>query len=69
MMELVLAYYDKSLRALEQGAAINELVKLPVREKIGRFKYIAADVMEKEYQDILINLDKDLEKLLKKEEA
>ncbi|MDD2968125.1 MAG: V-type ATP synthase subunit A [Lachnospiraceae bacterium] len=69
MMELVLAYYDKALHALEQGASINELVKLPVREKIGRFKYIAADVMEKNYDDILENLDRDIDKLLKKEEA
>ena len=69
MMELVLAYYDKALHALEQGASINELVKLPVREKIGRFKYIASDVMEKEYKDILENLDRDLDRLLKKEEA
>ncbi len=69
MMELVLAYYDKALNALEQGASINELVKLPVREKIGRFKYIASDVMEKNYDDILENLDRDIDKLLKKEEA
>ena len=69
MMELVLTYYDKALNALEQGASINELVKLPVREKIGRFKYIASDVMEKNYDDILENLDRDIDKLLKKEEA
>lgn len=69
MMELVLAYYDKALHALEQGASINELVKLPVREKIGRFKYIASDTMENEYKDILENLDRDLDRLLKKEEA
>ncbi len=69
MMELVLAYYDKALNALEQGASINELVKLPVREKIGRFKYIASDVMEKNYDEILENLDRDIDKKKKKEEA
>ncbi len=69
MMELVLAYYDKSLSALEQGVSINELVKLPVREKIGRFKYIATEIMEKEFHETMEILERNLENLLKKEEA
>lgn len=69
MMELVLAYYDKSLSALEQGVSINELVKLPVREKIGRFKYIATEIMEKEFHETMEMLERNLENLLKKEEA
>ena len=69
MMELVLAYYDKSLNALEQGVSINELVKLPVREKIGRFKYIATEIMEKEFHETMEMLERNLENLLKKEEA
>ena len=31
----------KRVEALEQGASIEDLVKLPVREQIGRFKYVA----------------------------
>ena len=39
MMRLVLAFYDAGLDALKQGADINDIVKLPVREQIGRYKY------------------------------
>ena len=39
MMRLILDYYDQSAAALEQGAGIEPLVNLPVRENIGRFKY------------------------------
>ncbi len=40
MMKLVLAYYDECSKGLEQGADIEDLVNLDVREQIGRFKYI-----------------------------
>ncbi len=39
MMQLILDYYGQSAKALEQGAGIEKLVGLPVREQIGRFKY------------------------------
>ena len=68
-MELVLSFYDITLQALEKGASINELVKLSVREKIGRFKYIPAEKMEAEYKVILESLHHEANQLLKKEEA
>ncbi len=40
MMKLVIKYYDESLAALSAGADINDIVALPVREAIGRFKYV-----------------------------
>lgn len=39
MMQMILSYYDEGKQALSEGAGIEELVKLPVREAIGRFKY------------------------------
>lgn len=69
MMELVLSFYDITLQALEKGASINELVKLSVREKIGRFKYIAAENIDAEYKVILESLHHEANQLLKKEEA
>ena len=69
MMELVLSFYDITLQALEQGALINDLVNLPIREKIGRFKYVAADEVEKEYQFILDSLHRETNNLIQKEEA
>ena len=44
MMKLVLAYYDQAVRSSEQRAsASSDLVNLPVRERIGRFKYMPED--------------------------
>ena len=39
MMKLVLAFYEKSEKALNDGAGVRGLIKMPVSEKIGRFKY------------------------------
>ena len=39
MMKLVLAFYEKSVDALNKGADMNALIAMPVREKIGRYKY------------------------------
>jgi V/A-type H+-transporting ATPase subunit A len=69
MMELVLKYFDISLEALNSGADAEGLVKLPVRERIGRFKYIAGDKIEKEYDDILTSLYREINELKQKEES
>jgi V/A-type H+-transporting ATPase subunit A len=69
MMELVLHYYDASLEALGKGVPIDSLVKLGVRESIGRFKYVAMDKINSEYDSILHNLQVEIDQLVKKEEA
>ncbi|MBR2893803.1 MAG: V-type ATP synthase subunit A, partial [Clostridia bacterium] len=53
MMKLVTEYYKKSKDALEKGADIEEIVKLPVREKIGRFKYVREEDTQKEFGEIM----------------
>jgi len=68
MMNLVLAYYDSALEALNKGADIEGLVKLPVREQIGRFKYVSADHVQTEYNSILSKLSAEIEELLQKED-
>ena len=52
MMDLVLAYYDQSVEALEKGAKLQNLINLPVREQIGRFKYVTEDEIQKEYEKV-----------------
>ena len=52
MMLLVLAFYEKSREALEQGAQINDLVKMDVREKIGRYKYTEEQNLTSEYEAV-----------------
>ncbi|MFA0815637.1 MAG: V-type ATP synthase subunit A [Anaerofustis sp.] len=64
MMNLVLAYYDMAVEALGKGASIDGLVKLPVREQIGRFKYIAADKVPAEYEAIIKELNEEIDQLL-----
>lgn len=49
MMSLVLEFYDVCLESLQQGADIEKLVSMPVRESIGRFKYVEEDNIDSEY--------------------
>ena len=65
LMELILAFYDKSLEALGKGAAIEKIVAMPSRERIGRFKYADEKQTENEYNEILSELDSDIEKAVK----
>ena len=59
MMQVILDYYDETLKALEQGASVNDLVALPCREAIGRFKYVKEDEAEAEYEAIETRLRKE----------
>lgn len=68
MMELVLKFYDVSLENLS-NLSIDNLVKLPVRERIGRFKYIKMDDIKKEYENILVQLNREIKELVQKEGA
>lgn len=49
MINLILAYYDLCYKALREGADIEKLAALPVRERIGRFKYCKEQDIEEEY--------------------
>ncbi len=68
MMELVIHFYDLSLDYLNKGISIDGIVKLPVRERIGRFKYVTKEKIDAEFEEILQALTKDLDNLLKKKE-
>lgn len=56
MMKLVTEYYEKSKIAIEKGMDIEQIVKLPVREKIGRFKYVKQDYTQKQFDEIMSQL-------------
>jgi V/A-type H+-transporting ATPase subunit A len=43
MMKMILGFYRESRRALESGVYVNEILKLPVRDRIARAKYITDD--------------------------
>ena len=65
MMKLILAYYDKSLKALEEGVSVEALSNLAVREQIGRFKYSPIGVVDGAYEKVLEGLDKEINALKK----
>ena len=60
MMKLVLAFYEKSVDALNKGADMNALIVMPVREKIGRYKYTTDADIENEYKNVEEELDKEV---------
>ncbi len=68
MMKLVLAFYDEGVEALKEGAQVNDLVKLPVREKIGRYKYTLEDNLTGEYEAIDKELASEVADLVGKED-
>lgn len=64
MMRCILSFYDKSLEALNNGADIESLVNLPVRERIGRYKYEPEDKIDEEFNLIESELDAEISKAI-----
>ena len=52
MMLLVNAFYDRAVKALSEGASLQKLISMPVREQIGRFKYVQEDALDEEYKKV-----------------
>ena len=57
MLKAILLNYEKSLDALAADASFNKLIQLPVRERIGRLKYVAEDAVQAEYDSILADMN------------
>lgn len=68
MMKLVMGFYEEAMDALNKGANINDLIKMPVREAIGRFKYTHEDNIESEFDRINNQLSLEIANALSKEE-
>jgi V/A-type H+-transporting ATPase subunit A len=68
MMELIMKFYDISLENLN-NLSIDDLVMLPVRERIGRYKYIKNDKIKQEYDEVLMQLRNEIHELVQKEGA
>ena len=57
MLKAILRNYENSLDALAADASFNKLIQLPVRERIGRLKYVAEDAVQAEYDSILADMN------------
>ena len=68
MMKLVLGFYDKSVEALKEGAAVNDLIKMSVREQIGRYKYTPEDQLDTQYEAVVKELAAEISGLIGKED-
>ncbi len=66
LLRLIFSFEDKSRRALERGAAIEEIAELPVREKIGRAKALPNDSYAPEFEKIEAELESELEAAIPK---
>ena len=57
MLKAILLNYEKSIDALAADASFNKLIQLPVRERIGRLKYVPEDAVQAEYDSILADMN------------
>jgi len=60
MMKLVLAFYDLCSDAMKKGADVEAMIKMPVRERIGRYKYTPTDDADAEYDKIMDELNEQI---------
>ena len=67
MMKLILGFNDEAADAVAKGADIEKISALPVREKIGRFKYVAEENTDAEYDKLTTEISSELHDLLSKE--
>ena len=68
MMRLVNAFYERSRDALDKGASLNRLISMPVREQIGRFKYVTEDALDESYAKVEEELNAQIAEALGKGE-
>ena len=68
LMNLVVAFYEQAKEALDQGANIQGLIKMDVREKIGRFKYIPESEIDEEYKKLRREISNSTDSTVRKEE-
>ena len=52
MLKTILLFYKESLAAVNRGAPIANIVALPVKEEIGKMKYIPQDVFDEKIAEI-----------------
>jgi len=67
LLKLIMGYYELASDAIAKGAPFNQLAGLPVRETIGRFKYIEEENIDASYEEIFAELRKEVADLVSKE--
>lgn len=57
MLKMIITWYEKALLALEVHVNLDKLIEMPVREQIGRMKYIPENEYKLKFADITTDLD------------
>jgi V/A-type H+-transporting ATPase subunit A len=68
MMKLVMAFYEESAKALAEGAPLQKVINMPVREQIGRFKYTHESDLDAVYEEVNKELHVEIANTLGKED-
>ena len=68
MQKLVYLFYSESVKALKEGANINDIVAMKSREDIGRYKYTLEENIEDQYNKVHDALIREISSLVGKEE-
>lgn len=63
MFKLVLKFHDKCLEAVEAGAPIKNIIKIPVKEEIARMKALPHEEFDRKFKDINKKIDAQFKKL------
>ncbi|EOU1701890.1 V-type ATP synthase subunit A [Clostridium perfringens] len=63
MLNLILSFRHEAEKALEAGVYLDKVLKLPVRDRIARSKYISEEEISK-MDDILVELKSEMNKLI-----
>jgi len=66
LLKLIMEYYNKGSVAIEKGAEYNDLISMPIRETIGRFKYIEEATVDKQYETLMEELTQGIQHLISK---
>ena len=65
LLKLILSFYEKSKAAIKRGASVEKIADMPVREKIGRAKFVPLDEYKDAYAAIEDEIDAQLETIVK----
>mgnify|MGYP000293996696 FL=1 len=66
LLDLILHFYDEGLKGLQEHADFKAVASMPLRENIGRFKYLQEDQVDSEYSTLTEKLDASVDELIKK---
>ena len=63
MLKIILTYHEKCLAALDADASFQKLATLPVREKIGRMKYVPEKEIQQQFDTIMQEMNAEIRAL------